>query len=785
MAALATAQGVEQATNDDDAAALAALLRQGGASNQTSSTSKDAAEDSHDVYASYRRREWPGHHVKAMKGEEWSQYRLYGRPDPHAAAAAAHRGLTRVSQADAEASNGAEQHDSDAVEADPIPLKPQTSLPAGFITPAGAMIADMTAMGAGGTLVPTDMAALAAERAAIAAARPPRSRDDKVTKTENLDVNGSQEAEEAKKAREARKAERALRRLERVKRRAAREGRSGVTSTDAGKTSQEVTSVAARQPLAAVRVSPSYFTVGRRTYEGARRLQGRYGVPTSHCAILRAADEVVSDLSVAGHGVAGDAAADGSTLIHQQGIAAMAISSSGARMVSGRYSGDMDLWDFSGMDRALEPFRTERPATGHFAYNFAYGDTHILACFGELCARVFTRDGQKTGVTKTGDVMIKDANNTKGHTGTVTGGLWRPRRAQHFFTAADDGTVRLWDVNTCANRHVRVYKLRGGRGGSRSGAASTARFRVSATALAYLDAPPSSALIVGCGDGSLQVYGDGGHTDRPETCLSGMHGTQRIMSVAVAPAGSGARPGGGTMVATRGEDDAVVLADLRRPDSKTPLARVEGLTSFCAQTPVAFSHDGRIVMTPCGPPSASSVQSGARVVPGVQGWVACIDVVNAGLVAMLPVCEAPIQTLVYHTELRQLLCGDARGNIFGLFSPDLSERGLLLSLAKQSTKRRHQALSTMFHGHNVRTGYDAWQERRQQRRERQSNRSGLNVPGGTEGGVRTSSSAPQKGKDGVLGASATAHESLEYVNKYSNHKQLMDALQGGDAGGRC
>ena len=39
-------------------------------------------------------------------------------------------------------------------------------------------------------------------------------------------------------------------------------------------------------------------------------------------------------------------------------------------------------------------------------------------------------------------------SNTKGHVAAITDGKWHPRDKQHFMTSSNDGSIRIWDVES-------------------------------------------------------------------------------------------------------------------------------------------------------------------------------------------------------------------------------------------------------------------------------------------------------------------------------------------------
>lgn len=45
-------------------------------------------------------------------------------------------------------------------------------------------------------------------------------------------------------------------------------------------------------------------------------------------------------------------------------------------------------------------------------------------------------------------MYIIDMANTRGHVASINDGKWHPKDESQFATASQDGTVRIWDVNS-------------------------------------------------------------------------------------------------------------------------------------------------------------------------------------------------------------------------------------------------------------------------------------------------------------------------------------------------
>jgi WD40 repeat protein len=68
-------------------------------------------------------------------------------------------------------------------------------------------------------------------------------------------------------------------------------------------------------------------------------------------------------------------------------------------------------------------------------------------------------------------MYLHDMANTKGHVSQILDGKWSPKSEQHFCTCSQDGTIRLWDLESKLVgmeqnlQHVNLIKVRDARGG--------------------------------------------------------------------------------------------------------------------------------------------------------------------------------------------------------------------------------------------------------------------------------------------------------------------------------
>ncbi|XP_051542016.1 WD repeat-containing protein 70 isoform X2 [Myxocyprinus asiaticus] len=175
-------------------------------------------------------------------------------------------------------------------------------------------------------------------------------------------------------------------------------------------------------------------------------------------------------------------------------VSALALDPSGARLVTGGFDYDVKFWDFAGMDAALQAFRSLQPCECHQIRSLQYSITGdvILVVAGNSQAKVLDRDGFQVLECVKGDQYIVDMANTKGHTAMLNDGCWHPKIKEEFLTCSNDGTVRMWDLNS-EKKHKSVFKPRSQQGK-----------KVTPTCCTY--SRDGKLIAAGCQDGTIQIW---------------------------------------------------------------------------------------------------------------------------------------------------------------------------------------------------------------------------------------------------------------------------------------
>ena len=233
-------------------------------------------------------------------------------------------------------------------------------------------------------------------------------------------------------------------------------------------------------------------------------------------------------------------------LVHgTMAVSALSVDPAGARLVTGSVDYDVKLWDFAGMNSALQSFRTLRPCECHPILDLQYsitGDT-ILIISGTAQAKIVDRDGYEKAECVKAEYHISDMAKTKGHAAGLDGGCWHPRDKEEFLTCSQDGTLRIWNVEN-VTQHKGLMKCR-----SQSG------LRAAPTCCTY--GREGNLIASGCSDGSIQMWDHRKFFVNTSVLIRNAH-------TAGSETSSITFSYDGRNVATRGGDDTLKLWDIRQ-----------------------------------------------------------------------------------------------------------------------------------------------------------------------------------------------------------------------------
>lgn len=351
-------------------------------------------------------------------------------------------------------------------------------------------------------------------------------------------------------------------------------------------------------------------------------------------------------------------------------VSAVALDPSGARLFSGSFDFDVNLWDFAGMDSSLRSFRHFQPCECHQIRHINYSNTgeNVLIISGNSQAKVFNRDGFEVMECIKGDQYLSDMFKTAGHTASLNCGAWHPKVKSEFMTCSNDGTVRTWDLSSegKTSKSIRKCKDKSGR-------------RTTPTCCTYNR--DGSLLAAACNDGSIQMWNEkmkvhtthslrNCHANGTDTtCISFAYDSQ--------------------LLSTRGSDDTVKVWDIRQ--FKRPVAVAQNLENFFPMTDCAFSPNGKLVMT------GISVRKGQG-----PGKLVFLDSNDLEIVNEMEVSESSVIRCIWHPKLNQIIVGTGDGNVKVLYDPKRSFRGAKLCVVKKRQKTNH---AEVFIRHKIITPY--------------------------------------------------------------------------------
>ncbi|KAI7863137.1 WD40-repeat-containing domain protein [Spinellus fusiger] len=341
---------------------------------------------------------------------------------------------------------------------------------------------------------------------------------------------------------------------------------------------------------------------------------------------------------------------------HSRTVSALTLDPSGSRLITGSYDYEVKFWDFSGMDKSFRPFRTIEPCAGHQVHEVLYSITgdSFLAITGSARAKLYDRDGLELCEYMKGDPYIRDLRHTDGHVGALTGGAWHPTDRSAFVTSSQDGTIRLWDVDTKRRQSAVIpYKSRE-RGG-----------RSSATAVAY--SSDGKTVVGAFQDGTLNLWDIGSSYLRPTLSVSDAHQKHSETSSIVFSRN------GHTMV-TRGGDDSVKLWDIR--NIKKPVRAAYNLEVINPQANIIFSPDEQLILT------GTSVPKGEG-----YGQLVMLDSETLEIKNTTNVNQSSVVKVLWHPRINQIVTGSADGTVTVFYSPTRSTKGAKLCVVKETKKR--------------------------------------------------------------------------------------------------
>lgn len=372
-------------------------------------------------------------------------------------------------------------------------------------------------------------------------------------------------------------------------------------------------------------------------------------------------------------------------------VTGLALDPNGARLVTGGIDYEVKFWDFQGMDSTLQSFRTIKPCQAHSISHLEYNSNGemLLIISGSCHAKLVDRDGVVKAETVKGDQYITDKSMTKGHVAMLNSGAWHPLERHLFATTSNDGTARIWDVNTIAGRELRghqtLLKPR-----SRAGGWAVPN------SVAFNSGGGGGALIaLGCADGSIQMWDtrrastvNTAHLIRPAH-----EAGSEISGLRFSYSGNG--------LLSRGLDGTMKLWDMRQlresrlsyTAGRSAFQPVhvwsEGLSNRYSQTDCFFSPDDRLAVTGVSvderPGSAERGSLRFYDATGAKdfGLVQAVECGGGGKSAASSVIRS-----LWHPKLNQVVASSSDGSVRVMYDMSRSSRGALLCSFRVKRKRK-------------------------------------------------------------------------------------------------
>eukprot|EP00057_Strongylocentrotus_purpuratus_P026398 XP_011680872.1 PREDICTED: WD repeat-containing protein 70 isoform X4 [Strongylocentrotus purpuratus] len=335
-------------------------------------------------------------------------------------------------------------------------------------------------------------------------------------------------------------------------------------------------------------------------------------------------------------------------------VSAVALDPSGSRLVTGGYDFDVRFWDFAAMDPSLNSFRSFQPFECHQIRTLQYSITgdRILMVAAKPQAKVVDRDGFEVMECAKGDQYIVDMGKTKGHTAMLNGGAWNPKVKEEFITCANDGTVRVWDVNQAWKQQL-VIKFRN-QGGQKT------------NPMCCVYSRDAKLISAGCLDGSIQLWDMKRPLVRPTFHQKMAHGKGTETSCITFSYDN-------QIFVTRGGDDTMKSWDLR--NFKRPVNVVTGLESFYQVSECCFSPDDKMIL------------AGQSVRREQEGKLMFYDRNTFNKITELECGQGSVVRCLWHPKLNQIIIGSGSGLAKVFYDPNRSHRGAKLCMVKKRRNR--------------------------------------------------------------------------------------------------
>lgn len=363
---------------------------------------------------------------------------------------------------------------------------------------------------------------------------------------------------------------------------------------------------------------------------------------------------------------------------HAKIVTCLSSNLSGNRVVSGCQDGTMKIFDFGGMDSRQEAFKEVTPESGVGINDVSHSPSgsQIMVITSNAQPLSFDKEGVQQRKFIRGDMYLTDLVNTKGHTSEVNCAAWHPADNNLVLTGGADGTLRMWDMTSELYlnmlRNKSVMKVRAKQGGNQA--------RVPVNSCSF--SPDGHLMVAGCADGSVHIWDEKniGRTKGVLRCS-----TSAITFVASLPS---AVAGGRDVLVAKSEEGTVYLWDFRAVHSPScrPFMTCQACPNDSAGSNVAFSPDFSLMCVPAIS-SEGSVTSSRLCFFHTCGYKdqerpleACLEI------GIGEKCRAT--RVLWQKNTNQIMVATSSGTIKVLFDPELSKKGVMLSVNKAPPRKK-------------------------------------------------------------------------------------------------
>lgn len=349
---------------------------------------------------------------------------------------------------------------------------------------------------------------------------------------------------------------------------------------------------------------------------------------------------------------------------HSKGVVALDIDPSGNRMATGGFDEEVRLWDFQGMNRSMQSFKSFVPYEGHPMWSISYSQSgnQFLWVAGAWQAKIYSRDGKQLKDTIRGDMYIRDTFNTKGHVSCLTDGMWHPTHPNKFLTSSIDGTVRLWDIESklvgvdqqlMQEKVTKAHHYK-----------SSRPTKVFCCKYSY----DGKFKAAGWEDGSIKLWDEKGPNYRPVSILQQAH-KEGLEITSLTFYQDGQR------MLSRAMDDTLKFWDWRFPSE--PINVWDDLMNITSHTNAALSPDEKIILT------GDSVKKGMG-----NGCIHFFNTDTFEKICKIGISEGNVVRCQWHSKINQIVTTSTDWNARIFFDSELSKRGALNCITKEP--RKHQ-----------------------------------------------------------------------------------------------